>query len=209
MSISTDHHSSLAPAGRRVAVISGSVRKDRMGPSIAQWVAAALGPAGALDPAVALDPAPVDLIDVAQVELPDDSLLYPGGGPKSEVADRIAAADAFVFVTPEYNHSYPASLKRLIDWHYGEWRVKPATIVAYGVHGGYAAIEHLRGVLAELSVVTTRRALGLRAPWTSLDDRGRYTPDAEVARGLTASLAELRWWAEVLADARRDRPLTI
>lgn len=157
MAISTDQHSSLSPAtGQRVAVISGSVRKDRMGPTIAQWVAAALDPAGALDPAQ------LDLIDVAHVELPDDSLLYPGGGPKSEVADRIAAADAFVFVTPEYNHSYPASLKRLIDWHYGEWRVKPATIVAYGVHGGYAAIEHLRGVLAELSVVTTRRALGLR-----------------------------------------------
>ncbi|MCZ7422981.1 NAD(P)H-dependent oxidoreductase [Verrucosispora sp. WMMA2121] len=203
MSVSTDQNSSLSPAaGLRVAVISGSVRKDRMGPTIAQWVAAALDPAGAVGPAQ------LDLIDVAHVELPDDSLLYPGGGPKSEVADRIAAADAFVFVTPECNHSYPASLKRLIDWHYGEWRVKPATIVAYGVHGGYAAIEHLRGVLAELSVVTTRRALGLRAPWTSLDDQGRYTPDTEVTRGLTASLAELRWWAEVLADARRDRPLT-
>ncbi|WBB50866.1 NAD(P)H-dependent oxidoreductase [Verrucosispora sp. WMMA2044] len=204
MAISTDQHSSLSPdTGQRVAVISGSVRKDRMGPTIAQWVAAALDPAGAVGPAQ------LDLIDVAHVELPDDSLLYPGGGPKSEVADRIAAADAFVFVTPEYNHSYPASLKRLIDWHYGEWRVKPATIVAYGVHGGYAAIEHLRGVLAELSVVTTRRALGLRAPWTSLDDHGRYVPDAELSRGLTASLTELRWWAQVLADARRDRPLTI
>ncbi|MBQ1047074.1 NAD(P)H-dependent oxidoreductase [Micromonospora sp. C51] len=214
MSTSTDHQSSLSPAaGRRVAVISGSVRKDRMGPTIARWVAAALDPAAAPDPAAVPDPAatvdlaPVDLIDVADVELPDDSLLYPGGGPRSEVADRIAAADAFVFVTPEYNHSYPASLKRLIDWHYGEWRLKPATIVAYGVHGGYAAIEHLRGVLAELSVVTTRRALGLRAPWASLDGQGHYTPDAEFSRGLTASLAELRWWAEVLADARRDRPL--
>ncbi|MEV4712849.1 NAD(P)H-dependent oxidoreductase [Micromonospora sp. NPDC049374] len=215
MSVSTDQNRSLsAAASLRVAVISGSVRKDRMGPTIARWVAATLDspaapdPAPALDPAADLDPAPVDLIDVAQVELPDDSLLYPGGGPKSEVADRIAAADAFVFVTPEYNHSYPASLKRLIDWHYGEWRLKPATIVAYGVHGGYAAIEHLRGVLAELSVVTTRRALGLRVPWTALDDQGRYTPDGELSRGLTASLTELRWWAQVLADARRDRPFT-
>ncbi|MBQ1026515.1 NADPH-dependent FMN reductase [Micromonospora sp. C95] len=196
MTTSPERHSS--PAGVRVAVISGSVRKDRLGPTIAGWVAAALD-----------RPIEVDLIDVADVALPDDSLLYPGGGAQSEVADRIAAADAFVFVTPEYNHSYPASLKRLIDWHYGEWRLKPATIVAYGVQGGHAAIEHLRGVLAELSVVTTRRALGLRAPWASLDDQGRYAPDAELSRGLTASLTELRWWAEVLADARRDRPLTI
>lgn len=166
-----------------------------MGPTIADWVVAAL------DTSIT-----VDLLDVADVTLPDDSLLVPGGGPKSEVTDRIAAADAFVFVTPEYNHSYPASLKRLIDWHYGEWRLKPATIVAYGVQGGHAAIEHLRGVLAELNVVTTRRTMGLRAPWASLDDQGRYAPDVEVSRGLTASLAELRWWTEVLADARLHRP---
>ncbi|WP_331461115.1 NADPH-dependent FMN reductase [Micromonospora tarapacensis] len=178
-------------------MISGSVRRERMGPTIAGWVAAAL------DTSIE-----VDRIDVADVTLPDDSLLFPGGGPKSEIADRIAAADAFVFVTPEYNHSYPASLKRLIDWHYGEWRLKPATIVAYGAQGRHAAIEHLRGVLAELSVVTTRRVTGLREPWASLDGQGRYAPDADLTRGLTASLTELRWWAEVLADARRDRPLS-
>ena len=184
------------PPRVRVTVISASVRTERMGPAVARWVLAALD-----------ETVDADLIDVAEITLPDDSLLYPGGGPRSEVAHRIAAADAFVFVTPEYNHSYPASLKRLIDWHYAEWRVKPATVVAYGVQGGYAAIEHLRGVLAELSVVTTRRTMGLRAPWTALDDRGRYVPDADVSRGLAASLAELRWWAEVLADARQNRPL--
>ncbi|PZF91460.1 NADPH-dependent FMN reductase [Micromonospora endophytica] len=166
-----------------------------MGPAIARWVVAALDPS--------ID---ADLIDIAEVTLPDDELLCPGGGPKSEVAHRIAAADAYVFVTPEYNHSYPASLKRLIDWHYGEWHHKPATVVAYGVQGGYATIEHLRGVLAELSVVTTRRVIGLPAPWRSLDDQGRYAPDTDLSRALAATLTELRWWAEVLADARRSRP---
>ncbi|MGC5033434.1 NADPH-dependent FMN reductase [Micromonospora sp. DT229] len=193
MSVPTEHHRQSAEV--RIAVISGSVRKERMAPTIARWVVAAI------------DDAAVDLIDLAEVTLPDDSLLWPGGGPRSEVADRIAAADGFVFVTPEYNHSYPAALKRLIDWHYGEWRFKPATVVAYGVQGGYAAIEHLRGVLAELGVVTTRRATGLRTPWQFLDDRDRYTPEPELTQGLTASLAELRWWADLLAEARRDRPL--
>ncbi|WP_327037852.1 NAD(P)H-dependent oxidoreductase [Micromonospora maris] len=195
MSGPTEHHS--PPTDVRIAVISGSVRTERMGPTIAGWVVAAL------------DDATVDLIDVADVALPDDSLLWPGGGPRSEVADRIAAADGFVFVTPEYNHSYPAALKRLIDWHYAEWRLKPATVVAYGVQGGHAAIEHLRGVLAELGVVATRRAMGLRAPWQFLDDQDRYAPDPEVSQGLVATLAELRWWAELLAEARRDRPLPV
>ncbi|TDO92378.1 NAD(P)H-dependent FMN reductase [Enemella evansiae] len=178
-------------------MISSSVRTDRMCPTIADWVTATLSD---------VDGVEVDLIDLAETTLPDDSLLYPGGGPKTEVADRIEAAEAFVFVTPEYNHSYPASLKRLIDWHYDEWVRKPAMIVAYGVRGGYAAIEHLRGVLAELSIVTTRRAVGLSAPWEVLDDAECYRPAEDVTQGLRGALAELDWWAGLLTDARANRP---
>jgi NAD(P)H-dependent FMN reductase len=183
--------------GARIAVISASVRADRMSPAIADWVVRTLESTGSAD---------TDLIDLAETTLPDDSLLYPGGGPRSEVADRIEAADGFVFVTPEYNHSYPASLKRLIDWHFGEWALKPATIVAYGVYGGHAATEHLRGVLAELNVVTTRRVVGLGQPWEQLDGSGRYAPDARADRRLAGTLAELLWWSDLLTDARTTRP---
>ncbi len=148
----------------------------------------------------------VDLIDLAEITLPDDGQLAPGGGPESEVAHRIDAAAAFVFVTPEYNHSYPASVKRLIDWHYRQWMLKPATVVAYGVQGGHAAIEHLRGVFAELNMVTTRRCLGLPAPWNALDEADRFAPDAPVNEALKGALAELDWWAGVLTDARTHRP---
>ena len=182
---------------RQIAVISASVRAERMSPLVAAWVVGALHAAG---------DAKADLIDLAETTLPDDSRLYPGGSAKSDVAERIAAAEAFVFVTPEYNHSYPASLKRLVDWHYGEWMLKPATIVAYGVHGGHAATEHLRGVFAELNMVTTRRCAGLRVPWETVDSAGRYAPADGVTRALTGALAELRWWTEVLADARAHRP---
>ncbi|MBB1049873.1 MULTISPECIES: NADPH-dependent FMN reductase [Dietzia] len=181
----------------RVAVVSSSVRDGRVGPTIADWVVTTLERSSGIE---------ADVIDLAQITLPDDSQLYPGGGPRSEVAARIDAAEAFVFVTPEYNHSYPASLKRLIDWHYGEWKLKPATIVAYGVQGGYSAIEHLRGVLAELNMVTTRRCLGLPAPWQHLDDASRFAPDESVTERLKVTLAELEWWAGVLTDARSDRP---
>lgn len=178
-------------------MISSSVRDGRVGPSIADWVVTTLAHTSGVE---------ADVIDLAHVTLPDDSQLYPGGGPETEVAARIDAAEAFVFVTPEYNHSYPASLKRLIDWHYREWKLKPATIVAYGVQGGYSAIEHLRGVLAELNVVTTRRCLGLPAPWQSLDDAGSYAPGESVTERLTVTLTELEWWAAVLTDARTHRP---
>lgn len=100
------------------AVIAASLRGERMGRSLADWAATRV-PAATDGPAA-------DLIDLAEIELPDDELLQPGGGRATELTERIAAADAFVLVTPEYNHSYPAGLKRAIDWHYREWMFKPA-----------------------------------------------------------------------------------
>lgn len=192
--------STSTPDTTRIAVISSSVREGRMSPSIADWIVAALGDRAGIE---------VDLIDLAEVTLPDDGLLHPGGGPRTVLTDRIEAAEAFVVVTPEYNHSYPASLKRLIDWHYSEWELKPAAIVAYGVTGGYAAIEHLRGVLAELSMVTTRGCIGLPSPWESLDAAERYVPSAAVGRHLSGTLSELVWWAGVLTQARDHHPLSV
>lgn len=202
--MSTRGHSTIPSTSRdtRVAVISASIRDGRIGPAIAQWVTTTVSQIDTTTDAGV----EVDLIDLANVVLPDDSQLYPGGGPRSEVAARIEAADAFVLVTPEYNHSYPASLKRLIDWHYREWMLKPAAIVAYGVHGGHAAIEHLRGVLAELNMVTTRRVLGLPEPWKTLNAGGRFAPDEGTTRRLAGMLAELAWWADVLTEARTSRP---
>lgn len=97
-------------------------------------------------------------------------------------------------------------MKRLIDWHFTEWRLKPATVLAYGITAGHAAIEHLRGVLAELNMVMTRRCLGLPAPWDNVDSAGDYAPSASMVRALESALAELEWWADVLIDARAQRP---
>ncbi|WP_328469866.1 NAD(P)H-dependent oxidoreductase [Actinoplanes sp. NBC_00393] len=178
----------------RLVVVAASVREQRMGRAFAEW--AAFRAAGDLE---------VDLVDCADCVLPDDAELRPGGSSGSPVAARIDAADAFVFVTPEYNHSYPASLKRLIDWHYREWMFKPATVLSYGVQGGLLATEHLRGVFAELHMVTTRRVVGLRTPWNDLGPTG-YAPPPGVEAAFDAALHELTWWAGVLRGARRETP---
>lgn len=191
LTISYDHD-----APPRIAVIVGSVRKDRMGGEVAQWAARRVESTGAH----------VDLIDLAAVELPDDALLEPGGGPRSPIADRIEQADAYLVVAPEYNHSYPAALKRAIDWHYTEWMVKPATVVSYGSQGGHRATEHLRGVFAELHVVTTRRSIALESPWLKLADDGSFAPDHATSAALDHALTELTWWAETLRTARHERP---
>jgi NAD(P)H-dependent FMN reductase len=180
-----------------LTVISASVRDDRIGSTIAAWAAGRAGATGAA----------VSLIDLAQVQLPDDRLLQPGGGPRSDIADQIEASDGFVIVTPEYNHSYPASLKRAIDWHYGEWAFKATTVVSYGTHGGRLATEHLRGVFAELHVATTRSTVGLPTPWDDLSPDG-YDPPAGAGVSIDRALAELTWWASALRQARAEHPFS-
>jgi NAD(P)H-dependent FMN reductase len=179
----------------RLAVIAASIRTDRLGRTLSDWAAERASATGA----------EVDLIDLADCRLPADELLQPGGGPRSPIADRVERADGYLVVTPEYNHSYPASLKRAIDWHYREWMFKAATVLSYGAQGGLLATEHLRGVFAELHVVTTRRVVGLRAPWNDVD-AGAYVTPPGVDEALDQALGELAWWAEMLRAARRDRP---
>ncbi|MFI2207388.1 NADPH-dependent FMN reductase [Streptomyces sp. NPDC020192] len=189
----------------RVAVLVGSVREGRQGRAVADWF---LGTAAA-DPGLDLD-----VIDLAEVDLP---LVLPGWGGKPSpetaavlrgVSPRLAAADAFVVVTPEYNHSFPAALKNFIDWHHPQqWQAKPVGFVSYGgLGGGLRAVEQLRLVFAELHAVTVRDSVSLHGPWSGLAADG--TPrDAEVCAGAAKGmLGQLAWWGRALRAARAERP---
>lgn len=84
--------------------------------------------------------------------------------PRPEGMTRLTRAldrpDAFILVTSEYNHSYPASLKAAIDWHFTQWQAKPVALVSYGgAAGGRHAVLHLENVLTELHAVTIRGRL--------------------------------------------------
>ncbi|MFB7370026.1 NADPH-dependent FMN reductase [Streptomyces sp. NPDC056222] len=187
-----------------VAVVQGSTRDGRLGPVVANWL---------LSHAANRPDMTVDLIDLAETPLP---AVFPqlGQAPAAAedrallaaVSPRLAAADAFVVVTPEYNHSYPASLKNAIDWHNREWHAKPVGFVAYGgFSGGLRAVEHLRGVFAELHAVTIREAVGLQGVWGQFDQEGKATDPAADAAA-TSMLDQLAWWAEALREARAKKP---
>jgi len=98
----------------------------------------------------------VDYLDLAEVDLPP--VMPAGEHPAvARFAARIDAADAFVVVTPEYDHGSPAPLKHAIDAAYGAWNARPVPLVSSGgVSGGLRAAEHLRGVFAELGAPTIR-----------------------------------------------------
>ena len=122
------------------------------------------------------------------------------------MSPRLAAADAFVFVTPEYNHSFPASLKNAIDWHNEQWHAKPVAFVSYGgLSGGLRAVEQLRVVMAELNAMTIRNTVSFHNAWadSTTPATARTRPSTPPRRRM---LDQLAWWAHALRDARSVRP---
>lgn len=128
-------------------------------------------------------------------------------GALLDLRKRLDAADAFVVVTPVYNHGYPAVLKFMIDSAFQEWQAKPVAFVSYGgTSGGLRAVEQLRLVFAELHAVTIRDCVSFANPWHRFDANGQLA-DAEDARKAMATMASrLHWWAVVLRNARNASP---
>lgn len=175
----------------RIALIVGSVREGRFADAIVPWLLDSLADVAWLK---------VDVVDLAEEDLNPRELR--GVSP---ISDRLHQADAFLVLTPEYNHSYPAALKHAIDTHYAEWQYKPVAFVSYGAgSGGIRAVEHLRGVFAEVYATTTRNGVPLSAPWSHLDADGRFQAPESARAALAATLAELRWWALALRTARHE-----
>jgi NAD(P)H-dependent FMN reductase len=185
----------------RVAIIIGSVRTGRFGPTIAGWFADVARHRGDLD---------VDLVDLADYDLP--ARLTDEPSPEVAMAlgvlsPRLAKADAFVLVTPEYNHSYPASVKIAIDWHTKEWHAKPVAFVCYGGHtGGMRAVEHLRTIFSEMHATTVRDTVSFRSPWNRFDERNRLVNPASAEAAAKVMLDQLTWWATALKEASAKRP---
>ncbi|MGK5628801.1 NADPH-dependent FMN reductase [Streptomyces sp. URMC 123] len=186
-----------AAATQRLAVITGSVREGRFAPTVTDWFAEEARTHGHFE---------VDVIDLAEVELP-----YALGEQRPEglaaVGARLAAADAFVMVTPEYNHAYPASLKHLIDWHYAEWQAKPVGFVSYGgLAGGLRAVEALRPVLNELHAAPIRDVVSFHGVWEQFGEDGRLKEGSGATAAAKTMLDRLVWWSTALGEARARRP---
>ncbi len=131
-----------------------------------------------------------------------------GSDPATDAfAARIDAADGFVVLTPEYNHSYPAALKHAIDLARREWFAKPVAFLSYGgVSGGLRAVEHLRGVFAELHAPTVRETVSFHGAWEAFDEAGEPRDRRRPAAAARKLLDSLGWWAHTLRDGRRARP---
>jgi NAD(P)H-dependent FMN reductase len=180
-----------------LAIIIGSTREGRFGDTVGRWFAKEAAGHGGFA---------IDLIDLIDIKLPPTH----GAKPTPEVdafRARLAAADAFVIVTPEYNHSYPASLKHAIDQGYVEWMAKPVGFVSYGGKvGGVRAIEHLRHVFAELHATTIRDYVTFLMARRQFDANGNPVDPEGPRNSAKIMLDRLDWWGHALRNARETRP---
>ena len=150
----------------------------------------------------------LDIIDLADAKLPD--VLSATPGPEvATITPRFAEAEAYVIVTPEYNHSFPAPLKTAIDWHSKQWQAKPVGFVSYGgVSGGLRAVEQLRQVFAELHAVTVRDAVSFHGVWGHFGSDGRPKDPEHNSRAANSMLDQIAWWGHALREARANHPYT-
>lgn len=186
----------------KLAIIIGSVREGRFGPVVANWFAEQVD-----------DRFEVDIIDLADTALPALPAVPPALDPDPvrpadmhDLTDRLAAADAYVIVTPDYNRSYPAALKAAIDWHFTQWDAKAIGFVGYsGGSGGLLAIEHLRQVFTELNAHTVRDYVSFPRYYMLFDENGRLRDPQEPEGAAAALLDQLHWWTSALVVAKTSQ----
>jgi NAD(P)H-dependent FMN reductase len=182
----------------KTAIILGSTRPSRVGKTVADWVETV---------AKKREDCEFSLIDLQEIGLPLlDEGLPPILGQYTQQHTKdwsrtVAGFDAFVFVTPEYNHSMPASLKNAIDFLHAEWNNKAAGFVSYGVAGGIRAVEHLRLVLAELQVATVRSQVTLDS-YADFENFYDFRPQERHEEALNTVFDQVIAWGGALKTLR-------
>ena len=186
-------------SGLNTAVIYGSARRDRQGIKAARFIVRHLEQRGH----------DVTLVDTQEYDLPLLDWMYKeyeaGQAPAAmqAVADILAAADGYVIVSGEYNHSVPAALKNLLDHYQSEYLYKPSGIVTYsaGPFGGVRALVNLRGILAELGSPSIPSAFPISHIYKAFDDDGNPL-DTPYDEWVVKFLDEFEWYSRALKRAR-------
>ena len=186
----------------KLLVIVGTTRQGRVSRKIADWYLAEAKK-------VAPEGVELELLDIADYNLPvfneaKTPLQHEYTELQNKIAEPIEAADGFVFVTAEYNHTIPGSLVNFLDYINAEWNHKAAAYVSYGSSGGVRAVEHLIPTLAELRVASVANSgdrIQINAPWMALDENGA-PKESYVSGDIAKQLTELTWWARALKAAR-------
>jgi NAD(P)H-dependent FMN reductase len=190
----------------KIAIILGSTRPGRNGEAVSQWV---------YEIAKKRSDAEFELVDIKDFNLPihdePNSPLW-GSYTKEHTktwSAKVDSFDAYIFVTPEYNHGIPGALKNAIDFLYREWNNKVAGFVSYGGGAlGTRAVEQLRLVMAELKVATVRSQVQLSL-FTDFENFTKFKPATFQEKAVNTMLDEVVAWGGALKTLRTEKDLTI
>lgn len=183
----------------KLGIIIGSTRPGRKAETVARWV---------YEIASKRSDAEFEVVDIKEYNLPLlDEAVSPAMGQYSQPhtktwAAKIDTFDAFVFVTPEYNHGTSGALKNAIDFLYREWNNKAAGFVSYGSIGGARAVEHLRLVMAELQIADVRAQVMLSL-FTDFENFTVFKPASHHEKLVHTMLDQVIAWGEALKPLRK------
>jgi NAD(P)H-dependent FMN reductase len=192
----------------KLAIIVGATREGRKTLQQAKWVFSTAKQAEGID---------AELVDLKDYPMPFfDEPISPRYNPDRKIdpaaipwLDKLTEADAYVFVTPEYNHSVTGVLKNAMDYVTWEMQRKPAQVVSHGASGGARAATDLKEILSESKAVPlpTYSALAMVGMSDKIDEEGSLAEELKAApygpqTALDAMLADLKWHSDALAAAR-------
>lgn len=186
----------------RLHIIVSSTRPGRVGPKIAAWFQQFAAEHGGFD---------AHLVDLADFELPVyDEPNHPRMQDYQHEHTRrwaasVAAADAFVFVTPEYNFTAPPALFNALQYVYNEWNYKPASFVSYAyASGGLRAVQEVKTLLTSLKIVPLVEQVMVPMFPQHLGEDGEFIANEQHTASAQASLDELLRWTKALAPLRQQ-----
>lgn len=179
----------------KIQIIIASTRNGRQGGKVGQWVYQEVAKKAAVNKDFE-----VELLDLLEWNLP--TYQEPHGEIANKWKAKIAEADGYIIVTPEYNHGYPSSLKTALDYPYDEWNKKAVGFVGYsdGMSAGIRSVEQLRQVAIQLQLAPIRQAMYFPNVVTAFE--GDSPVDPGMQKRLETFVNELLWWTGALKVAR-------
>jgi NAD(P)H-dependent FMN reductase len=180
-----------------IALIVGSVRRDRQGIKVARWMEEKLK--GRNHTVFFIDPLELNLpfLDRMYKEMSDPS------DKLRDLREKIKNAEGYLAVTPEYNHSTSAAMKNTLDYFLEEYYFKPSAIVSYspGGFGGVNAAQHLRHVFSELGAPSISTSFPISRVHEVFDDNGKLK-DERYDKRVQRFLDEFEWYIEAFKNQR-------
>ena len=188
----------------KLKIISSTVRPGRKGPLVSGWIAEAAGKTGNFE---------VEILDLGEINLP---LMNEAVHPvlkqyehehTKQWSAKIEEADAFIFVTAEYDYSYPASLKNALEYLVHEWAYKPAGLVSYsiGPFAGVRAVMSLKTDLLSLRTIALAEAVNIPMLNQLINEDGVFMPNEAITSSANTMLTQLLRWTKGLKAIKDDK----